>query len=235
MTKKELTALIAHIASTGEHRLPSEEELSARLEVSRATVRSALLSLQKSGIVQRVHGRGTYINRSALRVPANISEDRAFTDILREMGHQVSARSDDIRLGKAPQSMAKTFQWDDEQKQRVWVVRRHFEASGDPAVYAVDYVPVSLFADGPPTQGCDSVFDFLRLEAGRQVRYSVADIVPTTPSPEVAAALGVSRKEAILLLEHTHIDESDEPVAFTQAFINDKLLRFSVVRTYTDS
>lgn len=231
--KKELTALIAYLANTGVDRLPSEEDLSARLEVSRATVRSALLSLQVHGVIQRVHGRGTFINRHALRVPANISQDKPFTEVLTEMGKDVATRSE-VSVGAAPASMLQRFQWT--QPREVCVVRRIFIASGVPAVFAIDCVPLELFPSRePPSKGSESVFDFLRYETHRQVRYSVAEIVPTLPSNEAARTLEVDRDRPTLLLENTHIDESDEPVAFTQAYINDRVLRFSVVRTYTDA
>lgn len=42
-------------------RLESEHELSARFQLSRQTVRHALLELEEAGIVSRVKGSGTYI------------------------------------------------------------------------------------------------------------------------------------------------------------------------------
>lgn len=231
----ELTKLIASIADTGEDRLPSEDELSERLEVSRATVRSALLSLQKDGVVQRVHGRGTYINRHALKVAANISQDRPFAELLADMGYDATVHSDDIRVDTAPNPVGQVFPWTEGTS--VCVIRRVFRASGDPAVFCIDYIPMSILppdiAERP--NGRQSIFDFLRQVAGRQVRYSVADIVPMVPSDEVAVALRIPRDQAVLLLQHTHIDQRDQPVAMTHAYVNDRLLRFSVVRTYTNS
>jgi GntR family transcriptional regulator, transcriptional repressor for pyruvate dehydrogenase complex len=44
-------------------RLPSERELSARLHVSRATLREALRSMQLQGLVESRHGAGSFIVR----------------------------------------------------------------------------------------------------------------------------------------------------------------------------
>ncbi|HWK28789.1 MAG TPA: GntR family transcriptional regulator [Solirubrobacter sp.] len=43
------------------HRLPSERELARTLEVSRASVREALASLQLQGVVETRHGAGTFV------------------------------------------------------------------------------------------------------------------------------------------------------------------------------
>ena len=60
--KERLGRLVAELADRGVTRLPPEDQLSTQLHVSRPTVRSALLALQKEGKIQRVHGRGTFIN-----------------------------------------------------------------------------------------------------------------------------------------------------------------------------
>ncbi|MDQ6526493.1 GntR family transcriptional regulator [Nocardioides sp. LHD-245] len=234
VAKNELAALIERLVLSGQDRLPSEDELSALLEVSRATVRSALLSLQKDGVVQRLHGRGTYINRHALRAQANISQDRAFAEILAEMGHEVVTDSTDVRVEERTTSISRIFDWED--VTHLCVIRRVFYADGQPAVFTIDHVPMRVLPENElPDNGDESIFDFLRVRAGRQVRYSVAEIVPTMPHQEVVDALNLADGVPVLLLEHTHVDESDVPVAFTQAYVNDKSLRFSVVRTYTNS
>jgi GntR family transcriptional regulator, arabinose operon transcriptional repressor len=46
--------------------LPTENELAAATRMSRNTVRQALSDLERSGVIRRVRGRGTYIDDSAL-------------------------------------------------------------------------------------------------------------------------------------------------------------------------
>lgn len=233
--KAEVASLVASLVANGEPRLPSEEELSAQLAVSRATIRSALLSLQKDGVIQRVHGRGTFVNRHALGIRANISQDRPFAELLEDLGHEVTLHSDDISVEPWPAEL--TGVPDEDRAREACVIRRTFDASGEPAVFAVDYVPLRLLegVDTDTLGGGTSIFDFVRHYTRRKVRYSVAEIVPVLPSREVAQTLLVPLSAPLILLQHTHIDESDEPVAITRAYVNDRFVRFSVVRTYTDS
>ena len=48
-------------------KIPSENALSRRLSVSRETVRRALDRLTQEGLLRRVRGSGTYINKAGSR------------------------------------------------------------------------------------------------------------------------------------------------------------------------
>jgi GntR family transcriptional regulator len=148
------------------------------------------------------------------------------------MGYDATVDSDDIRVDNAPDLVARAFPWTEDSS--VCVIRRLIRASGDPAVFCIDYIPMAILpadiAERP--NGRQSIFDFLRQVANRQVRYSVAEIVPVVPPDEIAGVLAIPRDQPMMLLQHTHIDKGDQPVAMTKAYVNDRLLRFSVVRTY---
>jgi GntR family phosphonate transport system transcriptional regulator len=80
-------ALAAEIESgarrTGE-RLPTEPELMARFGVSRFTVRQAIASLERRGLVRAEQGRGTFVHRDVLTYP--ISRRTRFSRNLIEQG-----------------------------------------------------------------------------------------------------------------------------------------------------
>lgn len=232
--KAELYRLIRRLAAEGELRLPAEDHLSAMLEVSRATVRSALLSLQKEGQIQRVQGRGTFINRHALKIQANITQDRPFAELIDELGHSSVVRIADLHVEPLASSILQPLELS--KPEDACVIKRIFEASDEPAVLSIDYVPTSyLNTRVDDLEGHESVFDFIRAYTGRRVRYSVAEIVPIIPSKEIVQDLRIDADQPLVLLHHTHVDEDDRPVAFTRAYINQRFVRFSVVRTYTDS
>lgn len=230
--KRALGGLIAQLTEDGETRLPAEDQLSRDLRFSRPTIRSALLSLQKEGKIQRLHGRGTFINRHALSIRANLAEDRPFLSLLESLGHEARVRN--LSIGEVELAEPEWQRLELGQPDTACEVRRVFEGSGRPAAYTVDHVPMRfLEADIGEVDGRRSTFEFVRRWTSRPVRYSVAEFCPVTVDEGIAEVLEVPVGAAVLLLDHLHIDEYDRPVAVTRAYLNDELIHFSSVRAYS--
>ncbi|MDO4337081.1 MAG: GntR family transcriptional regulator [Eubacteriales bacterium] len=68
----------------GQNRLPSEDELSKSMGISRATVREALKSLMLDKLITTVHGRGTFAHPSVLQLNERIDRRSDFFKMLNE-------------------------------------------------------------------------------------------------------------------------------------------------------
>ncbi len=231
--KARLNDLVERLAAEGEYRLPAEDQLSATLGVSRPTVRSALLSLQKEGKVSRFHGRGTFINKYALTMSANLAEDRPFLDLIANLGYAATLRT--LAIGETTPEAEIAAKLDLEPGGTTCTVDRIFEADGRPAVLSRDYVPVSrLLRPVEEVTAEDSTFTFVERNVPGRIQYSIADLVPAVADERTSEHLGVPTGRPMLMLRHLHLDENQEPVAVTDALVDDEILRFSIVRTYLD-
>lgn len=231
--KVRLEEIIKSLADDGVLRLPSEDQLRDTLGVSRPTIRSALLSLQKEGKVRRVHGSGTFINLHSLRLDANLAEDRRFVDLLARLGYEASVRTLSLVRAELPGDVTASLGL--AAGAAGCAVERLFEASGEPAVLSVDYVPLCLLKGEPEDlDPGSSTFELVARHTDHEIRYSVAELRPVLPDEVTARTLAVDERRPLLLLRHVHIDQHECPVAVTTAFVDDAYLRFSVVRTYVD-
>ncbi|WP_028927259.1 GntR family transcriptional regulator [Pseudonocardia acaciae] len=228
-----LRELVARLGAQGTTRLPSEAELAAALGVSRPTLRSALQSLQEEGRIRRLHGRGTFINRHAVGIRANLAEAGAFLDLLAQPSVHIAEQ----RVVPLDAEVSASLELPaGEPGLRI---ERVFHAGDTPAVHTVDLVPVRLLAGGrdrsPETlDATRSTFEFVRTHLGRPVCYSVAEVRPVLAPPEVATRLRLPATRPVLRLRHTHIQADERPVAVTVAHVNDDHLCFSVIRSHLD-
>lgn len=233
LVKTELIRLLERLAEEGVRRLPPEEQLSTVLGVSRPTVRTALQDLQREGKLQRLQGRGTYINRHALRLPANLAEEKDFAKLLADSGYEPAVRMLAVDEVAMPADLAEIL--DVSPDEPACAVQRLFTASGRPAIFVTDYVPKRLLLVAvEKVRDVDSSFRLVRDYTARQVRYSISHILPAVASVDVANALDLGVGDPSLLLRTAHFDEDDEPCAVSSAHIDPAYLEFTVVRTYTD-
>ncbi|MBE3581848.1 MAG: GntR family transcriptional regulator [Thermoanaerobacteraceae bacterium] len=104
------------------NRLPSEEELAETMGISRGTLREALHSLVKMGIVTKKQGKGTFFHRSIANLDGRLDLGTDFIQILESQGGTIrveqtqpvkkpaSARAK-ARLLLGPEDMVWGFDW----------------------------------------------------------------------------------------------------------------------------
>lgn len=232
--KEEVLALIRRLAEEGVTRMPPEEELSRRFGVSRPTIRAIALSLQKDGVLNRIHGRGTFINRHAVALRANISRGQRFLSILEAYGFRAEQRVLWAGLRPLPAAMAGKLGLS--AGAVVPVIKRLFLADGRPAVLAIDHVRPDCLRPESEWAGDfeDSVFTFSDRALTEPIFYSVAEIIPCQAREEVAASLDRPEGYLLLLLEHLHFSETQRPLVLTKAYVDPQYIQFCVVRNRSD-
>ncbi|MFE0266550.1 FadR/GntR family transcriptional regulator [Nocardiopsis alba] len=89
-TVEQIKAMISEGEVGPEQRLPTERDLSARLGVSRGSVREAIRTLTTLGVLEVRHGAGVYVTAlrpkdllEAFGVLAEVSPDRTLLEVLR--------------------------------------------------------------------------------------------------------------------------------------------------------
>ena len=71
--------------------LPSERDLATKVDVSRVTVRKAVLQLVKDGVLVQRHGSGTFVASQTQRVEQSLSQLTSFTEDMARRGMAVRA------------------------------------------------------------------------------------------------------------------------------------------------
>ena len=84
--------------------IPSERELMARHKVSRATVRKAIDGLVSDGVLQRIHGKGTFVARPRVESRLHLA---SFSQDMRRRGLEPSTRALGIELEDPPADLVR--------------------------------------------------------------------------------------------------------------------------------
>ncbi len=211
------TALAAEIESgawrVGD-RLPTEPELMERFGVSRFTVRQAIGSLERRGLVRAEQGRGTFVHRDVLTYP--ISRRTRFSRTLIEQGFDPGGEilaQDVIPAGAEVAGMLQIAPGDP-------VVMRYGigTANGIPIELATIWLPASRFPDFATVRAAHATYtgtfaaygihDYVRLSTTIEARMPTAEEARLLRQPDSAPVLIVNRVDA---------DMDGRPILFGRA------------------
>ncbi len=222
-----LASILAHRFEDG--RLPPENELADMLGVSRTTVRAALQSLEQHGVLTRSPRRGTQIHDRMS--PAMVALQRliGFRRLLEEQGYVVELQTKVTRTHDLPTEVGSALGLPEDTE--CYQIDRHLFASGEPAVWAIDYFPCSLFRRDPgPDLLASSPFEMGDVLIGGPIDHALVELVPRKATREVAERLGLKQSEAYLLLREIHFSSEASTLAFSLIHVNDRFVRFQLHR-----
>ena len=210
-------------------RLPPENELADMLGVSRTTVRSALQSLEQHGVLTRSPRRGTQVHDRLSPSMVALQRLIGFTRLLEEQGYAVETVTTPTIINAVPDVVASAL--GTAGGAPVYEISRLFFASGQPAIWAIDYISCDLFAE-PPTdeQLAQPPFEMGDLLVGGPVDHAVVELVPCMATEDVVKQLALKPPAAYLLLEETHYSIAGVVLGFSLIHVNDRFVRFRLYR-----
>lgn len=196
-------------------RLPSEVDLARTYAVSRATLREILSSLERDGLVRRVHGVGTFVTAPEHRVRSALNVDVGVTEALGSSNVHNEVRVLGTKVAPIPGWMAARLGYEAD------ILGLHVERiiflAGEPAVYVVDVIPGAVLdGAGSPTYEGGSIYAFLEASCHLRLHGGSVDIVPVLPTAVLAHHLNCPRGAPLLRLEQVEYDTSGRAVLFSQ-------------------
>jgi GntR family transcriptional regulator len=211
-------------------RLPSEPELAAELQVSRATLREALRAMELEGLLRRRQGSGTFVAEHP-RMANSLDVNFGVTDAIRAAG--MTAGIADGRHWVEPASAGEAALLELEPGQDVLVIERLRTAEGKPVVLSRDLFPSRLVEgrERVVQQMLErSIYEVLERDLGIVIHHGVARFRPVRADHAVAGRLGVPRGELLLYLWQVDYAQDGVPVVSSHEFHLADAFDFTVVR-----
>jgi len=211
-------------------RLPTEDDLIKRFQVSKITVRQALRELAQMGYIRREQGRGTFVQGPPLEEGPR--ELKSFTSEMRAHGFLATSRVLEQTVVSAPSDVAASLQVPE--GSAVFRLHRLRFADGEPMGLQTAYISMLLvpgiedlsFADASLYEILGSRYSLFAASA-RESHQAV-------PVPEdVAALLRVPAGSPALAAERLAVLADGRPLEFVQSIMRGD--RYKIVLDLTPS
>lgn len=189
--------------------LPSEQEITEALGVSRITVRRALNELAASGFVKRQRGRGTVVtfNTAAPTVKASFEN---LIEGLTRIGVQTDVRLIDCKMIKASRALAESM--DLAPGSKVQRIVRLRTMQGEPFSYLITHVPDYVAQAYDSKELASASLIKLLDAAGHRPRAATQTITAVSADEDIANALQIGVGLPLLRIHRLMRDKNDNIV-----------------------
>lgn len=242
----QVEALLTHRLRSGEIRpgdqLPSEHDLATELDVSRATVRIALGSLTKRGLVIGRQGVGNFASQ-ATRMENDLTEALDLNDLIARSGRRPAVIFDSAKVVAAPVEVATALRLGTpsphrttpDQSDLVLQCHKRFTANGDTVILVINSLPARLLGRETLSQLAtapgvtEPLFPFL---AGRGLATSFQTSTITACRGDQVAYPdhGLDAAEAILEMVEVGYTDDNEPCWHSHSWYAPDAMTFQMVR-----
>jgi GntR family transcriptional regulator len=175
--------------------IPSERVLVTRLGVSRVTIRQAIADLVDTGVLERVHGKGTYVtgpqidSRLHLTSFSREMRDRGLMPATVVLAAAEERASDDVAYALRIRPGRPVIR-----------VERLRTADGTPMAYEVGYYPSALFP-GLLDRELGSLYDVFATEYGMVVTSGEQTVRAEAADAHQARILNIPKRAPLLVQE----------------------------------
>ena len=228
--KKSILKAIQSGVFNQTNQLPTEKFLAEKFNVSRATIRSALQSLEDDNVIKKQQGVGTFLTHKNFLLKLRIDKIKGFYQLLGDSGHDPSIREEAVYRKSIDHRISK--QLNVSKDTEVLIIQRTLLGNGKPAIHLREYMTVTSLTRPPKIEALpESIFEISEQFLSQKIEYSISEIIPAIVDRTMMEALGLPEGDPILRLEEIHFNGNNEPIIFSEVFVNDRMIRFNLIRT----
>lgn len=203
-------------------KIPSERDLMEEYSVSRSTVRQAINALVDEGVLEKIHGRGTFVSlRPMEEWLGNLS---TFNEIIKEMGMNPSIKIIDKGFKPAPRKLAKLFGVEE-----LYFLKRLRFANDTPISIEEQYYPAEIGVElDKHDLNNAAIYDLLESSASVNLWEAEQVITGSMPTQEECVLLQIPATQSVLVTERMIFDLNDKPVEFEKSIIRADMYSFRI-------
>jgi GntR family transcriptional regulator len=215
--------------STPGEQLPPEPKMARMLGISRSTLREALRSFERQGLITRRRGIGTFVNQTKRVIESNLETLESLDTLLSRMGLECQTR--DLEIREVASSPQVSGHLGIPKGSAIVSVSRTKTTGGLAVAYMHDVFPATLVSvDVVRNRFQGSAIDLLLELDDPHASYAWANISATPATADLASRLNIDLQSALLLMEETVYSTDHAVVEYSRNYFVPEYFNFHLVR-----
>ncbi|MEA5001918.1 MAG: GntR family transcriptional regulator [Christensenella sp.] len=210
-------------------KLPSENQLSELLGVSRLTLREAINALKNEGVVYSVQGKGTFVSCNMDQIADTLNNNLSVTEMIELSGYAAGVQSFKKELVRAEGEIADKLNVNE--GTTLVMCARIRTADGRPVVFSEDYLAPRLVEDFlSVTDENVSLYKFIENQANIEMGLCIAEIVPIKAEGDIAKMLELNEGDVLLKFKMMVNDAYGTPLIYSNEYLRVDSFKFLIHR-----
>lgn len=216
---------------------PTEVELADEFDVSRSTIRTAILKLEDRKLLFRKPGVGTYVSES-INISNPLNEFIQFPKLIKENGFEPGYIHISAEITHQPEEIRKALDLSDDEK--VVRIEKVFTANNDPIIYVINHIPFWLVKDKASKQEIlapeltKNFREFFTETCDQNVSYFIsqvrADIFRNINAPEMMQSY--PGDTPTLIIDQVGYNNREKPIISSIEFHPGNWMTFNIIRRW---
>ena len=217
-------------------KLPSENWLAAKFDVSRSTIRAVLARIETEGKILRRQGSGTYINTRAFLLGTTLYPRIEMRNIIEKNGY--TPHSNALFICQKPAGDDAAFLQCDP-KDTLQEVHSLYYADKIPCMYCIDRLKSGVISDlnwKSDSFHNQSLYRAIQQASGIQICWDIIRFrsVNCDQHPEISHLLNLDpANNSTILLEIVNYTENSTPVLLGRIYVNADIIQLNLIRDLT--
>ncbi len=205
-----------------EEKLPSENDLAKKFDVSRVTIRRALQSLESEAIIYRCQGLGSFVSDG--RLSQNLVKLTDFNEDMSQAGLEPASEVKQFTTVDAPDWLAEILHID--QGNKVLQIDRLRKGNGDPIAFDSTWLPIfygQLLDEKELTNS--TIYDVLERDYDISVIKGCYRMSAVAADEYLAKELAVEAGSPLFLIDRMTYTIGNKPLYYQKRYYrNDKVI-----------
>jgi len=215
------------------NKLPPEDKLSEMLGISRSTIREALITLDREGIITKKQGIGNLIHKSTLEVKMRIDLVQDFIKLLENGGYKASVKR--INSGWIDNISQFEIKIPSIKDKKYFLNEFLYLANNQPAILATNIIPESalnmpLQNKGIPFNSFKGFFNLLSKHTNEELSHSITRFIPSKVDMKISEILKIKENEPIIKREEFYYGIFDKLICCSEITFHPSLVNLTIVR-----
>lgn len=206
-------------------RIPSEHELTEQFQVSRMTVRQAVMDLVNAGILMRRKGKGTFVSGQR-KIEKSLNGLNGFTEDMINRGMKPDSRLLDFQKMRPPAPVRKRLSLEDEEE--VYAIKRTRLADDLPMAIETTFIPAALVPNLSSGAFNQSLYDYIEKKYGLILDHADQSLEAALVTAEEAAILEVPKGSPVLLIERCSYLAGEKALEYTRSLYRADRYKFMI-------